>query len=289
MKALSLLAAALLSSSAFAAETPFQLSQDTLVDGQVDSATAQHLSLPLQVQNQGFAHTDATTVLKGNYLHDKALIQFDINTDGNTAYYLGKQVQGTQYKGNWYDSLGNAGDFNLTAGDDDQNGGDCNAATETGWFNGYYCNAEIEGGGWQLVMVRSNSSSEPRTPVPQITDIVSNQYMAPEQWAPLKARVSEILFLQPSIGMWGIMTMANATNPDYCQPLDDDLSSNFIVHAENVGCNKAGGDYSIVGHETALPQYRNALWAQATKYPDFWALKNFGRGQHSDALMMFVR
>lgn len=123
MKALSLLAAALLSSSAFAAETPFQLSQDTLVDGQVDSATAQHLSLPLQVQNQGFAHTDATTVLKGNYLHDKALIQFDINTDGNTAYYLGKQVQGTQYKGNWYDSQGNAGDFNLTAGDDDQNGG----------------------------------------------------------------------------------------------------------------------------------------------------------------------
>lgn len=285
MKALSLLAAALLSSSAFAAETPFQLSQDTLVDGQVDSATAQHLSLPLQVQNQGFAHTDATTVLKGNYLHDNALIQFDINTDGNTAYYLGKQVQGTQYKGNWYDSQGNAGDFNLTAGDDDQNGGDCNAATETGWFNGYYCNAEIDGGSWQLVAVRK--TADPYEAVSSVTSLDKNQYLESSLWVPLKSRMTEIMFYQPAKKQWGIMSIAAASSSDLCKPLADDLGSSLLIHAEDSGCNVSGADYTTVGHSTTNYLYQGTLTSYSQEYP-LWKVKNFS-DTHVSYLLVFVR
>ncbi|MED5526306.1 MAG: hypothetical protein VX447_16345 [Pseudomonadota bacterium] len=283
MRKVTLIAVALLAAPAFATETQYQLLQDNLVDGTVDATSAQPLSLPLQIQNRAFAYTDTTSVLKGEFIQQQALIRFSISKEDGTAYYQGKKTQGNNYQGNWYDNQGNSGDFSLVT-DEGQNGGDCNAATGTGWFNGYYCNAEIEGGGWQLVAVRN--TFDPREAVDQITAIDGNQYLTDEKWAAIRNQSSEILFVQPDKGFWGIMTIADASDPRLCKPLTTNLGDDVLVHSEDNECGYSGNDYTMVGNPN-YPTYQGSFYNDAKILP-LWGQKNFS-WSYSQTLMVFVR
>ncbi|MGY3909498.1 hypothetical protein ACW5XW_06790 [Aeromonas piscicola] len=255
----------------------YQLEQDGIVDGVITEGGS--IDLKINKQQDAFSGYDESYVTRGYFYNNENVIRFDKTTKDTVSYYLGTKSENGQYKGNWYDSNGNGGDFRLLSSDVENEG--CSGAIQTG----QYCNMEIDGGGWQLVAVRAGVRQGIGDAVDKITTLSSSQYLNAEEWGMLKSKMKEVLFVQPNTGIWGIMNIAAASSMDLCKPLSDDLSVPVLVHAEDEGCNAVGSDYTLVGHPSA-PTYQGNLYAMSEKYI-LW--HNPVKSTYSDQLMVYVR
>lgn len=257
----------------------YQLEQDGIVDGIITGSGS--VGLTVNKQQDAFSGYDETSVTRGDISNNEAIIRFDKTTKDTVIYYLGTKSEDGQYKGNWYDTNGNGGDFRLLSSNVEKDG--CSDATQTGWNNGQYCNADIDGGGWQLVAVRMGADLGVGSAVDKITTLTSSQYLKTENWVALKSNMKEVLFVQPNTGVWGVMNIAAASATDLCKPLSDDLSAPVLINAEDEGCDLMGQDYTAVGHTSA--KYQGNLYNMSVKY----VLWHEPADSYSDQLMVYVR
>lgn len=269
----------LLTINAYAIPMDIYLQEDSQLDGVVENASLENISLSRE--QSIFSGAANESIYVGEYLHNDAIIKFTKGNAQDTTYYIGHKTSGSEYQGTWYQAGGAAGDFTLST--DSNTAPDCSGASETGWHSGIYCNMDVDGGNWQLVAVRMPSTA--RIAVKSISSLTFSQYLSPEQWEPLMNRSSEILFYQPDTKQWGTMTVAAASNNELCSPLNSDLSKDVLVHAEVKGCNITGLDYTLVGHRDA---YRQA-WLDK-RGPKIWERTSAWNPSTSSAqLMVFVR
>ncbi|WP_429127506.1 hypothetical protein [Aeromonas veronii] len=261
----------------------YQLEQDGIVDGVVTEGTS--IALKVNKQQGAFSGYDESFVTRGSFSDNEKVIRFDKTTKDNVSYYIGTKSEDGQYKGNWYDTNGNGGDFSLLSPDVESEG--CSGAIQTGWYNGQYCNMEVDGGGWQLVAIRMGGSVG--SSVDKITTLDKSQYIRNEEWIGMKKKMKEILFIQPNTGVWGVMNILSASAPDLCEPLSDDLGSRVLLHAEDSGCAGSGLDYIYVGEPREV--YQGNLYFYSKKFP-LWIIDGRNNSQeysYSDQLMVYVR
>ncbi|MFG0832437.1 hypothetical protein ACF8OI_02580 [Aeromonas bivalvium] len=263
----------------------YQLEQDGVVDGIV--AEGSSVNLNVNQQQNSFSGYDEPSVTKGYFSNNENVIIFDKTTKDTVSYYLGSKSEDGHYKGNWYDTDGNGGDFRLVSSNVENEG--CLGASQTGWYNSQYCNMEIDGGGWQLVAIRLSSSEGVGAEVEKITTLDSSQYIRSEEWINLKKKMKEVLFVQPNSGVWGVMNISNSSAQDLCKPLSDDLSSPVLLHAEDSGCDGFGTDYTYIGHPEKI--YQGNLYFHSKNFP-LWTIDSRNNTQeyfYSDQLMVYVR
>ncbi|MFM5754265.1 hypothetical protein ACET52_05380 [Aeromonas veronii] len=261
----------------------YQLEQDGIVDGIVTEGNT--VDLTVNKQQEAFSGYDESSVTRGYFSNNEKVIRFDKTTKDTVSYYLGTKSEDGHYKGNWYDTNGNGGDFRLLSSDIENEG--CSGATQTGWHNGQYCNMGIDGGGWQLVATRTGESVDEA--VEQITTLTKGQHLNKTSWNELKEKMKEILFLQPNTGVWGIMNITSASSPKLCKPLSDDLGSPVLLHAEDGICDASGTDYTYVGNRQKA--YQGSLYFHPNSYK-LWIKENRSHEYeyfYSDEIMIFVR